>query len=173
MTLAQTDKNIVGTTADGALLTGTISGADNITLILANADRTTTTLSGTAGPDWKTMSGTYTSTGSDGSGTWSATKILPTPTPAPLAVSPTSATLSCGAGTSQPFTVTGGTRSKYSVSITQNASLVTLSTTTLTTNGQFTVTANPCSAVSGSTVNLTVTDTVITPVTVPVTISNP
>jgi hypothetical protein len=177
MTLAQTDKNIVGTTADGALLTGTISGADNITLILANADRTTTTLSGTAGPDWKTMSGTYTSTGSDGSGTWSATKILPTPTPtptpAPLTVAPAAVTLSCSGQTgltSTTFQVNGGTPSKYTVTASPTT-LVILSTTTLTTNGQFTVTANACSAPS-AVVTLTVTDTV-TSVNVTATISNP
>lgn len=179
-TLTQTDNNISGTTSDSAAITGTVSG-NNISLTLANANGTTTTLAGTVDPDWKTMSGTYTSTGSDGSGTWSATKNTP---PKTLAVTPTSTTLSCmgtTAVTSQIFTVTGGTptvdqtgsvTSNYSVTASTNPTLVTLSTATLKTNGQFTVLANGCSAVSGSIVNLTVTDTV-TSVIVPVTILNP
>jgi hypothetical protein len=174
LTLAQTGENIAGTTSDGGTITGSVSGSD-VSLTINNVGGTTTILAGTASSDWKTMSGTYTSTGSDGSGTWTATKIIPTPTPAPLAVSPTSATLSCSAGTSQVFTVTGGSLSNYSVTSTQNPTLVTLSTTTLTTNGQFTVTANTaaCTGASGLIVNLTVADTVSTSVTVPVTVSNP
>ncbi len=171
-TLTQTDNTISGTKSDGATITGTVSGND-VALTLNNLDGTTTTLAGTAGPDWKTMSGTYTSTGSDGSGDWSATKNLP---PAPLAVSPTSAALSCsgttGVPTSQIFTVTGGTLSNYSVAASPTG-LVTLSTTTLTTNGKFSVTPGTCPA-SGTTAiaTLTVTDTVST-VIVQVTISNP
>ncbi len=182
MTLAQTDKNIVGTTADGATITGTVSGND-VVLTLHNAGGSTTTLAGTAGGDWKTMSGTYTSTGSDGSGTWSATKIIPTPTPtptpAPLAVNLTSTTLSCsgttGVPTSQTFTVTGGTPANYSAST--SSTLVTLSAFTIgTTTRQFTVTANACVSdtdpANGTTFDLTVTDTVNS-VNVRVTISNP
>ena len=167
-TLDQTDHNISGTTSDGGTITGTVSGK-NIDLTINNAGGTTTTLTGTVSDNWKEMSGTYTSTGSDGSGDWSATKNVPLQS---LSVSPKSATLSCSAGASQTFTATGGTRSKYSVTASTNETLVTLSTTTLTTNGQFTVTANACSGASGSTVNLAVTDTATT-VNVSVTITNP
>lgn len=166
-TLDQTDHNISGTTSDGGTITGTVSGK-NIDLTINNAGGTTTTLTGTVGGDWKTMSGTYTSTGPGGSGDWSATKNI---LPQSLSVSPLTATLSCSAGTSQPFTATGGTRSKYSVTASTNATLVTLSTTTLTTNGQFTVTANACSGASGV-VQLDVTDSATT-VKVSVTITNP
>ncbi len=142
LTLDQKDNNISGTTS-GATITGTVSG-NNIVLTLANSDGTTTTLDGTVGADWKTMSGTYTSTGSDGAGTWSATKNGSTPTPTALSVTPTRATLSCSGRTSQTFVVTGGTPSKYSAVVSTQANFVTLSTTSLTTTGQFTVTANAC-----------------------------
>jgi len=170
-TLDQTDHNISGTTSDGGTITGTVSGK-NIDLTINNAGGTTTTLAGTVDGDWKTMSGTYTSTGPDGSGNWSATKNIPL---APLSVTPTTATLSCTGTTgsaSQTFTATGGTRSKYSVTASTNTSLITLSTTTLTTNGQFTVTANNTCGASGSVVNLAVTDTTTT-VNLTVTITNP
>jgi hypothetical protein len=168
-TLTQTDNTISGTTSDGATLTGTISG-NTIAFTLSNTDGTTTTLAGTVSDDWKTMSGTYTSTGSDGSGTWSATKNAPTPA---LEVTPTSATLSCSGGTFATFTVTGGTPSTYSVAPSTNGTLVKLTTSTLTTNGQFTVTAETaCAGSNGTIVNLTVTDTA-TSITVPVTVSNP
>lgn len=169
LTLAQSGGNITGTTGDGAIITGTIDG-DYVALDLANSDKTATTLTGTISSDWKTMSGTYTSTGSDGSGTWNAAKIAPI---APLAATPTSANLSCSGttgATSATFTVTGGTLSKYSVTASTNAALLTLATTTLTTNGQFTVTANACSV--GGVVNLAVTDA-STSITVPVTVLNP
>ncbi len=168
-TFDQTDHNISGTTSDSGTVTGSVSGKD-IDLTLNNADGTTTTLTGTVSDNWKEMSGTYTSTGSDGSGDWSATKNVPVQS---LSVSPKSATLSCSAGATQTFTATGGTRSKYSVTATTNSTLVTISTDTLTTNGQFTVTANTCTGSSGSTdVNLAVTDTATT-VNVTVTVTNP
>ncbi len=171
LNLMQTDGNVSGTTADGATVTGTVKG-ENIDLTLNNADATTTTLTGTAGADWKSMAGTYTSTGSEGSGTWSATKNISKS----LAVSPTSATLSCTGTTgaqSQIFTVTGGTQSKYSVTITSNASLIKLTTDTLTTNGKFTVAADStCPGGASTDVGLTVTDTV-TPINLTVTITNP
>lgn len=159
-----------GTTSDNATLTGTVTG-DNISITLNNADGSTTTLTGTVIDGWKEFSGEYTSTGSDGSGTWKATKS--TPAPSAVAVTPSSATLSCSAGQSATFTVTGGTRSSYSVTTSSNGSLINLSTDTLKANGQFTVTAvTNCAGTDGATVSLTVTDTATT-VTVPVTISNP
>ena len=172
-TLTQTGNDISGTISDGAAITGTVSG-NNISLTVDNTGGTTTTLAGTIGADWKTMSGTYTSTGSDGSGNWSATKNIPTPTR--IAVTPTSATLSCSGttgGTSVTCVVTGGIPGKYSVVASTNGTLVTLSAiTTSTASGQFTVTANACSAADGTIVDLLVSDTV-TSVTVPVKILNP
>ncbi len=170
-TLNQTDGNISGTTSDGATITGTISG-NNVDLTLNNANTTTTTLTGTGGGDWKTMAGTFTSTGSAGSGTWSASKNVSKS----LAVSPTSATLSCtgtAGSQSQIFTVTGGTQSKYSVTAASNASLIALATDTLTTNGKFTVTADStCTGGASADVGLTVTDTA-TSINVTVTVTNP
>lgn len=163
-------KPFSGTTSDGATLTGTLDD-DNIVITLNNTGGSTTTLTGTVINGWKEFSGAYTSTGSDGSGTWIATKSVPTPTA--ISVAPLSATLSCSAGQSTTFVVSGGTRASYSVAISSNGSLVTLSTATLTANGQFTVTASTdCAGTNGATVNLTVTDKA-TSVTVPVTISNP
>jgi hypothetical protein len=162
-------EDFTGTTSDGATLTGSLSG-NNISVTLNNADGSTTTLDGKLSDDWKSMSGTYTSTGSDGSGTWSATRPQTKPK---LVVAPTSATLSCSQGQSVTFGVTGGTTANYTVVASTNGSLVTLSTTTLTTNGQFTVTANTsCAGQDVTTVNLTVSD-VASSVIVPVTISNP
>ncbi len=157
-----------GTTDDGATVTGSLNG-DNIFMTLENSDGSTTTLTGKAKNEWNTFSGTYESTGSDGSGTWIANRKAQAKA---LAVSPTSATLSCSIGESQIFTVTGGTVANYKVTASNN--LVTLDTSTLTTDGQFTVTAAACSAVSGSTVTLTVTDTSsAATVTATVTIANP
>lgn len=159
-----------GTTSDNATVDGTLNG-DNIVINLDNADGSTTTLTGTASNAWGTFSGTYTSTGSDGSGTWRANrKSSPK---AAISVTPSSATLSCSAGESATFDVTGGTPASYSVTASSNGSLVTLSTTTLTTNGEFTVTAaTACAGTDGAIVNLTITDK-STSATVQVTISNP
>ncbi len=158
-----------GTTADNATLTGIFEG-NNVVITLSNADGTTTTLTGGASNDWNTLSGTYTSTGSDGSGTWSANREV---APTAISVTPSAATLSCSAGQSTTFVVRGGTLASYSVTTSSSGSLVTISTTTLTTNGQFTVTASTtCAGTSGTIVNLTVTDNA-TSVTVPITISNP
>ncbi|HET6515374.1 MAG TPA: hypothetical protein VFG09_09475 [Thermodesulfovibrionales bacterium] len=160
-----------GTSSDNATLTGTLN-SESIVITLNNADGSVTTLTGVASKDWKSFSGTYTSTGSDGSGTWSLPKSVPAP--AALSVTPSSATLSCSAGESQTFTATGGTRASYVVGVT-NLSLVTLDTSTLTTNGKFTVTAsNACTGANGSIVTLTVTDTSTSDkVAATVTISNP
>jgi hypothetical protein len=162
-----------GTTADGATFTGTFDTRSDIVITITNADNSTTTLTGSDSNSWNTFSGTYTSTGSDGSGTWIADRNVPPPTLSPLSVSPTSATLSCSTLQSKQFTVKGGTRASYSVTATSNGSLVALDTGSLTTSGIFTVTANTCSAVSGTVVSLTVSDGTSTPVTLPVTISNP
>lgn len=161
--------DFLGTSSDGATLTGAFD-VNTVTITLNNADGSTTTLNnGEFSNDGGTMSGAYTSTGADGSGTWIANKPF---TPPSLSVTPQSATLSCSAGQSQTFTVTGGTLSKYSVSPT-NETVVTLSTNTLTTNGQFTVTAvTACAGPNGTIVTLMVTDTT-TSVQVPVTISSP
>ncbi len=160
--------DFTGTTSDGGTLTGTLSG-NNTSITLNNADGSTTTLTGTLSDDWKSMTGAYTSTGPDGSGTWSATR----PETPKLVVAPTSAALSCSQGQSATFGVTGGTTADYTVVASTNGSLVTLSTSTLTTNGQFTVTANTsCGGANGAVVNLTVSDGSAS-VTVPVTISNP
>ncbi len=158
-----------GSTSDNATLDGTLD-RENIVITLHNSDGSTTTLTGTVIDGWNEFSGSYTSTGSDGAGTWSANKVVG---PKTLSVSPTSATLSCSAGESTTFVVSGGTKASYSVTASSNGSLVTISTTTLTTDGKFTVTAlTSCAATDGTVVNLTVTDTATT-VTVPVTISNP
>ena len=162
--------DFLGTSSDGATLTGAFD-VNTVTITLNNADGSTTTLNnGEFSNDGGTMSGTYTSTGADGSGTWIATKPF---TPPSLSVTPQSSTLSCSAGQSQTFTVTGGSPANYSVVATLTGDLVTLSTTALTTNGQFTVTANTtCIAVNGTAVNLTVSD-VVTSTPVTVTISSP
>jgi hypothetical protein len=159
-----------GATSDGASLTGTFN-VNTVTITLNNADGSVTTLNdGEFSDDGRTISGTYSGTGSDGSGTWTATRPF---TPPPLAVTPRSASLSCSLGQSQTFVVSGGSSANYSVVATQNGTLVTLSTTTLTTNGQFTVTANTiCTGANGTDVNLTVSDTV-TSIPVTLTISNP
>ena len=159
-----------GTTSDNATLTGTFDG-NNVVITLNNADGTTTTLTGGASDNWETLSGAYTSTGSDGSGTWLANKEVP---PAALSVTPSAATLSCSSEQTATFVVTGGTLASYSVTASSNGSLVTISTSTLTTNGQFTVKANACTAATtnGTIVQLNVTDNT-TSVTVQVTISNP
>jgi hypothetical protein len=158
-----------GTTSDNATLTGVFEG-NNVVITLNNSDGSTTTLTGGASNDWNTLSGAYTSTGPDGSGTWRADKEV---APPGISVSPQSATLSCSAGDSKTFTVTGGTLANYSVSPTSN-DLVTIDVANLKTDGTFTVTANACTAatVDGTTVDLTVTDSV-TSVTVTITISNP
>ncbi len=162
-------EDFTGTTSDGATLTGSLSG-NNISFILNNADGSTTTLDGKLSDDWKSMSGTYTSTGSDGSGTWSADRPALSPK---LTVAPASADLSCSQGQSATFTVTGGTTAKYTVIASENGNLVALSTTFLTTNGQFTVAANTqCAGTDGTVVKLAVSDGTSS-VTVPVTISNP
>jgi hypothetical protein len=159
-----------GTSSDGAMITGGFN-VNTVTITLNNADGSVTTLNnGEFSDNGRTISGTYSSTGSDGPGTWTATRPF---TPPSLAVTPQSASLSCSLGQSQTFTVTGGNRANYSVVATQNGTLVTLSATTLTTNGQFTVTANTtCTEANGTVVNLTVSDTV-TSIPVTVTISNP
>lgn len=160
-----------GSTSDGATLDGTLD-RENIVITLHNSDGSTTTLTGTVVDGWNEFAGSYTSTGSDGSGTWSANRVVG---PKALSVSPTSATLSCSAGEIATFVVTGGTKASYSVTASSNGSLVTISTTTLTTDGKFTVTAlTSCAGTSGTStvVNLTVTDTA-TSITVPVTVSNP
>jgi len=158
-----------GTTSDNATLTGTFDG-NNVVITLNNADGTTTTLTGSASDDWKTLSGAYTSTGSNGSGTWSANKEV---APTAISVTPSAAILSCSAGEIATFVVAGGTLASYSVTASSNGSLVTISTATLKTNGQLTVTAaTACAGTDGTIVNLTVTDNA-TSVTVPVTISNP
>lgn len=157
-----------GTTSDGATLTGTFN-VNIVTIILNNADGSVTTLNnGEFSDNGRAISGSYSSTASDGSGTWTASRLPPS-----LGVTPKSATLSCSVGQPQTFTATGGSRANYSVVATQNGTLVTLSTTTLTTNGQFTVTANTtCTGADGTVVSLTVSDTV-TSIPVTVTISNP
>jgi hypothetical protein len=158
-----------GTTTDNATLTGTFNGND-VVITLNNADGTTTTLTGSASNAWNTLSGEYTSTGANGSGTWSADREV---APRGISVAPTAATLSCSSGQSKTFVVSGGTPASYSVAAASNGTLVTISTTTLTTNGQFSVTAvTPCAGTNGTIVNLTVKDNA-TSVTVPVTISNP
>ena len=157
-----------GTTSDNATLTGTFDG-NNFVITLNNSDGTTTTLPGSASKDWNTLSGTYTSTGSDGSGTWQANREI---APRGISVTPSAATLSCSLGQTASFLVTGGTPASYSVTASSNGSLVTISTDTLTTNGQFTVTATACAGANGTIVNLKVTDNASS-VTVPVTISNP
>jgi hypothetical protein len=165
-----------GTTSDSATLTGSFDG-NNVVIVLNNADGTTTTLTGSARNDWKTLSGAYTSTGSNGSGTWWASReVAPTPTPTPVppvSVAPSAAILSCSAGQFATFVVTGGTLASYSVTASSNGSLVFISTATLTTSGQFTVTAaTACAGINGTIVNLTITDSASS-VTVPVTITNP
>ena len=172
VTLDQTDKNIAGTSSDGTTITGIVSGNNNVSLTLINTDGSVTTLTGTVSGDWKAMSGTYTSTGSEGSGTWDAAKNAPVP-PETLAVTPASATLSCSTGQSASFTVTGGIPSKYTVSPTANGTLVSISTSSLKTDGKFVVTAlTTCGGTSGTVVSLSVSDTHQTLI-VPVTISNP
>lgn len=159
-----------GTTSDNATLTGTFSG-NNVVITLNNADGTTTTLTGGANNAWNTLSGAYTSTGSDGSGTWRADKEV-APTPTAISVTPSTATLHCSAGDKQTFTVTGGTLANYSVTPTSNA-LVTIDFATLKTDGKFTVTAlTACPGTDGTTVDLTITDNA-TSAHVTVTISNP
>lgn len=158
-----------GTTSDNATLTGTFNG-NNVVITLSNANGTTTTLTGSANDAWNTLSGTYTSTGPDGSGTWSANEEV---APAAIVVTPSAATLSCSLGQSATFLVQGGTPASYSVTASSNGTLVTISASTLTTTGQFTVTAaTACAGTNGTVVNLAVTD-ITTSVTVPVTISNP
>ena len=159
-----------GTASDGATLIGAFY-VNTVTITLNNADGSVTTLhNGEFSGNGDTMSGSYTSTGSDGSGTWTATRPF---TPPSLAVTPQSASLSCSVEQAQIFKVTGGTLANYSVVATENGSLVTLSTDTLTTNGQFTVTAkSTCTGANGSVVNLTVSDTV-TSIPITATISNP
>jgi len=158
-----------GTTSDNATLSGIFDG-NNVVITLNNTGGTTTTLNGSASDDWNTLSGSYTSTGPDGSGTWLAKREI---VPTPISVTPSSTTLSCSAGQSAIFFVKGGTLASYSVTASSNESLVTIDTTTLTTNGQFTVTASTaCTGASGTIVNLTVTDNA-TSATVPITISNP
>jgi len=158
-----------GNTSDNATLTGTFDG-NNVVITLNNANGTTTTLSGGASNAWGTLSGTYTSTGSDGSGTWVANKEVVL---AALTVTPSLATLSCSLGQTATFVVKGGTPASYSVTASSNENLVTISTTSLTVDGQFTVTAaTTCAGTNGTLVNLSVTDNT-TSVTVPITISNP
>ena len=162
------DEVFSGTTSDSATLTGTLSG-NSTSIILNNSDGSTTTLTGTLSDDWKAIRGTYTSTGPDGSGTWSALR----PGPGALSVAPANAALSCSEGQSATFTATGGTRANYTVVASTNGSLVTLSTTALATNGQFTVTANTsCAGSDGTVADIIVSDT-STSITIPVTISNP
>lgn len=162
------DEVFSGTTSDGATVTGTLSG-NSTSIILNNSDGSTTTLTGMLSDDWKAIRGTYTSTGSDGSGTWSALR----PGPGGLSVTPANAALSCSEGQSATFSVAGGTPAKYTVVASTNGSLVTLSTTALATNGQFTVTANTsCDGSDGAVADLIVSDAT-TSITVPVTISNP
>ena len=162
------DEVFSGTTSDSATLTGTLSG-NSTSIILNNSDGSTTTLTGTLSDDWKAIRGTYTSTGSDGSGTWSALR----PGPGALSVTPANAALSCSEGQSATFTATGGTRANYTVVVSANEGLITLSTTGLATSGQFTVTANTsCGGSDGAVADLVVSDTT-TSITVPVTISNP
>ena len=170
--ITQTERygDFSGTSSDRATLTGAFD-VNTVTITLNNADGSITTLNnGEFSNDGGTMSGTYTSTGADGFGTWIATKPF---TPPSFSVTPQSATLSCSAGQSQTFTVAGGSPANYSVVATQNGDLVTLLTTTLTANGQFTATANTtCTGANGAQVILTVSDAVTsTPVTV--TISSP
>lgn len=159
-----------GTTSDGGTLTGTFN-VNTVTITLNNADGSVTTLNnGEFSDDGRTISGAYSSTDSDGSGTWTATRPF---TPPSLAVTPKAVSLSCQSGQSQTFTATGGSSANYSVVATQNGTLITLSTITLTTNGQFIVTANTsCTGADGTVVNLTLSDTV-TSIPITVTISNP
>ncbi len=164
-----------GTTNDNATLTGTLN-INDVSITLNNPDGTLTTLTGTASSDWNSFSGTYTSTGTDGSGTWTADRNLPPPTVAPLSITPPSATLSCTGSTGVQFltfSVKGGTRSSYSVVATTNQNLVTITDTNFTTTGFFTVTATTCPTTSGTVVSLTVSDSVSNPLTVLVTIQNP
>lgn len=174
-----------GTTVNFTTTRGNITPFSQTTAGLATATFTAPTIA--AG----SVTATITASAGGKSGTTNVLVTAPPPTPSPspspsptpsptpvpaLAVLPTSTTLSCAGTTgvsSQTFVVTGGTPSKYSVVPSTNGSLVTISTTTLTTNGQFTVTAkNTCPGLDGTIVDLIVTDTA-TAVPVAVTISNP
>ncbi|MEJ2695318.1 MAG: Ig-like domain-containing protein [Candidatus Sulfobium sp.] len=98
----------------------------------------------------------------------------PTPTPVPaLVVTPPNATIPCE-GATAIFFVTGGV-SPYAVQPAVTTTLVTLDKTNLSANGSFTVKSNACASVpvGNNTVNILVSDSGGTVLTVPVTVTNP